>query len=157
MTYIIANEGDLEKLTGFLSRPEIDLAFIKPLSSRAISIAERVYSKYKAGLWALAIDEGGNVAGCCALIPREKEVEISTYAVSPEHQGHGIGSALLDFLILEGKERYNQYKTIIMDSWEGNKAVERIMQKTGFVLREAYEDPDKRPPGVKTVVYERGL
>jgi|SRR3989344_5501044 len=155
--YRTAEKDDLYQLTSFLSLPEIDMFFVKPLSQRSLSIEERVRKKYEHGLWLLAMDEK-IIAGCLALIPHDEDyVEISTYAVSQRHQGKGIGGRLIDEAMILCKQQYSNFKKIILDSWEGNEAITRLMQKKGFVLVNSFYDPEKRPEGVKTVIYEKIL
>ncbi len=156
ITYRLAEKEDLEDLTKFLSIPEIDNAFVKPLSVRNTTISERVHSKYTSGYWLLAKYEN-LIAGCLALIPNKEEIEISTFAVSPNYKGQGIGSILLDKAIETTKDKYPDITNLILDSWDGNPAIARLAEKKGFSLRESYEDPEKRPTGIKTLVYELKL
>ena len=150
--YTLATTDDLDALVSFLEQPSVDLTFIKPLSQRSYSIKDRVYNKYRDGYWILAKLDN-KIIGCLALIPTKEEIEISTYAVDRECRGRGIGSALIDIAIETTIEKYPTNKTLILDSWEGNPAIDKLMQKSGFVLRESFEDPAKRPQGIKTVVY----
>ena len=155
--YKVAEQDDLYKLVKFLSSPEIDLSFVRPLSQRNLSIEERVQKKYKNGLWLLAIDTS-TIAGCLALIQADEEsIEISTYAVSPKYQGKGIGGRLIDESIVLCRKIYPNFKKIILDSWEGNEAISKLMQKKEFVLAKSFYDIEKRPEGIKTVIYERNL
>ena len=152
--YALATENDLDNLVAFLEDPSIDGTFVKPLSDRPITIRERVYKKFKDGYWILA-KEGENLLGCLALIPNKDEIEISTYAVSEKARGKGIGTGLIYESEKVTLERYPSVQTLILDSWSGNPAIERIMDKTGFGLRDSFPDPDKRPPGINTVVYAK--
>lgn len=153
--YGVANEGDLLSLTTFLEEPVIDNAFIKPLSQRPTSIKERVNKKFKEGCWILARHEG-KIIGCLALIPsKNEEVEISTFAVSPMVRGRGIGSKLISQAEKETPKRFKDCKTLVLDSWEGNPAISKLMQKHGFEFRTSFPDPDKRPAGISTVVYDK--
>ena len=156
--YRIAGKNDLDELVKFLSMPEIDKSFVKPLSERTNTIEERVRTKYDLGLWLLAL-ERKIIAGCLALVPNQDErgIEISTYAVRPDYQGQGIGGRLIDEATKLIKDKYREYRTIILDSWEGNKAISRLMNKKKFTLDKAFYDPIKRPEGVRTLVYKREL
>lgn len=155
--YRIAGENDLSDLISFLSSSEIDLTFVKPLSQRDLSIDDRVQLKYEHGLWLLAMDSK-IIAGCLALIPHDENyVEISTYAVSQKHQGKGIGGRLIDEAMILCKQRYSNFKKIILDSWEGNEAIAKLMQKKGFRLVNSFYDSTKRPEGIKTLIYEKIL
>ena len=154
--YNVAKRNELDTLTNFLADPSIDQTFVKPLSQREQSIEERVINKYEKGVWILAKDDS-RILGCLALVLRPPEIEISTYAVAESSRGQGIGSGLIDKAIEVTKERYQMYDTLILDSWEGNMILERIMQKKGFYLRESFPDPDKRPEGINTIIYARKL
>ncbi len=155
--YRTAGKNDLYQLVDFLSLPEIDMSFVKPLSQRNLSIEERVKIKYENGLWLLAMDEK-TIAGCLALIPHDRDcVEISTYAVSQRHQGKGIGGRLIDEAIILCKQQYPSFKKVILDSWEGNEAITKLMQKKEFILVDSFYDPGKRPEGIKTAIYEKYL
>lgn len=157
--YVIAKEEDLPILEAFLSQESIDQAFVKPLSQRPQSIEDRVRGKFASGRWLFASDENGSLVGCLALIPKEEqeEVEISTFAVSQEMRGQGIGSKLIAAAEEEMRKSYPSYKKLILDSWEGNEAIERLMEKHGFSFKNSYPDPEKRPEGIKTVIYEKNL
>lgn len=156
--YKVAEKDDLSQIINFLSSPEIDLSFVKPLSQRNLSIEERVRVKYENGLWLLAMD-ARTVAGCLALIPSSEEnyVEISTYAVSQKHQGKGIGGRLIEEAMILCKQRYSNFKKIILDSWDGNEAIAKLMQKKEFKLVNSFYDSAKRPEGIKTLIYEKIL
>ncbi len=152
--YKIAEWIELRKIISFLSLSEIDQSFVKPLSERDISIRERVRQKYDIGEWIIATD-GYSVVGCVAVIPKDNELEISTFAVDHKYRGRGIGTRLLDESIRLGYQNYGHLEYIIMDSWEGNEAVECLMGKKGFDFYKSFEDKDKRPEGVKTFIYRR--
>ena len=154
--YALATKEDLDALVTFLEQPAIDLTFITPLSQRSYSIRDRVYNEFHDGYWILAKLDNKIIA-CLALIPNKDDIEISTYAVDQQLRGRGIGSTLIDLAIETTKEKYPGKRTLILDSWEGNPAIDKLMQNKGFVLRESFEDPAKRPKGIKTVVYEINL
>lgn len=100
----------------------------------------------------------GKIVGCLALIPsNDEEVEISTFAVSQAVRGKGIGSQLIDNADKEALGRFKDCKTLILDSWEGNPAITRLMEEHNFTFRKSFPDPDKRPEGVNTVVYDKKL
>ena len=151
-----ASNEDLEKIVEFLSKPVIDNMFLKPLSERDISIRERVQKKYEQGIW-LLLEENIDVIGCRAIIyDKNKETAtLSTFAVHPNHKGKGYGSILYEKSLEVAKE-YSP-KKIIVDSWTGNKAAEYLAYKFGFTKVDEYDDPEKRPEGVKTVVYQKDL
>jgi ribosomal protein S18 acetylase RimI-like enzyme len=44
----------------------------------------------------LAIDDAGDLVGCCALVPKDGHAYFGMFAVRPKLQGAGIGGALID-------------------------------------------------------------
>lgn len=152
----VAEKKDLGNIVKFLSEPDIDNSFIKPLSERDITITDRVVRKYINGVWLLATYKK-DIAGCLALIENPHDVEISTYAVSAQYRGQGIGSILLNYAYEKTKELYKTHNYITLDSWGGNEAITHLMKKHGYKLIKDYDDPIKRPKGYTTVVYIKSL
>ena len=152
----LAGNEDLGNLVAFLAQPSVDRSFVKPLSEREQSIRERVSFIYHNGEWILAKD-AQTIAGCLGLYPQGARLEISTVAVAETYQGRGVGSQMMDKVMVIAEERYSKCKTIEFDSWEGNSAMEGLAQKDGFTRTRVYEDPQKRPPHVRSVVYERKM
>jgi len=151
---IEASEQNLDSLIAFLSRADIDNMFQLPLSKRKTSISDRVYNHYEHGSWLLLLDLD-KVIGCRAVLydAEEDVAEFSTFAVDPSYAGKGLGSMLYKYSIDFVKERYNP-KKIKVDSWTGNAVAEHLAYKFGFKKADEYDDPGKRPDGMKTVVYE---
>ena len=75
----MARNYDLHRIIAFLSQPDIDKGFCKPLSERNISISERVFLKYNQGIWVLAEIEN-QIVSCVAIVPNGKGVSFSTFA-----------------------------------------------------------------------------
>jgi len=51
-------------------------------------------------------EEGGVVVGCCALeIYSKRLAEVRSLAVSKDHQGKGVGTALIETCLKEAKEK----------------------------------------------------
>lgn len=148
----VAIESDLENLIKFLKKPEIDELFVSPLSQRKISIEKRVYSKYNEGLWLIITDENNEIIGCRALVPEFNSVMLSTFAINPSYQGKKLGKKLYQASINIAKERFN-CKEIFVDSWNSNKTASILAKKFGFEKYKEFDDPDKRPKGIKTVIY----
>lgn len=153
VTYKIAKREDLEKLVEFLTMPEIDNSFVKPLSQRGIDVRERVYKKYDNGQWVLACD-GDNIVGCCAVVrnKEKKEIEISTYVVAESYRGQGIGSRIFENALNLALKYPIEYR-IMFDSWEGS-AIGYIAKKRGFVEKRRFYGDPKRPEGMPTIEYE---
>jgi len=150
-----ATEGDIPRIISFLSRPEIDQAFVRPLSNRGISIKERVENKFPNGFWLIASHDEEIVGcrGCKGVIDHERRiVEFSTTAIAPDFRGIGLGPALLRTAV---KIAFERYLPLIMryNSWSTNIAMRKASLKAGFTVSRIFEDPWKRPPGVKSVEY----
>jgi GNAT superfamily N-acetyltransferase len=152
---VLATENDILGIILFLSEPEIDQSFLLPLSSRKISITERVTRNFPDGFWLLALCQGG-VAGCrgCRGLTMKKGrvVEFSTLAVRVDFRGIGLGSLLVQ---RASEIALKRYAPLVMqfDSWSTNEAVEKIALKAGFVKKRTFDDPSKRPPGVQSAEY----
>jgi RimJ/RimL family protein N-acetyltransferase len=151
----VANTEDQSGLVGFLSRPEIDNMFVAPLSQRAVTIPERVKSKFGTGFW-LVMESQGDIIGCrgCNGVIGEAmdTVEFSTTALDPAYAGRGLGRMLLQAGVDEAFSRYRP-RRMILDSWTTNTAMKRAALAVGFTEGRVYADPEKRPPGVMSVEY----
>ncbi len=74
----------------------------------------------------------GEIVGCCALTPIEGEsVELSKMAVSLEHQGQGIGEALVREAIQHS--RGQGFKRLYLETSHRLPAAIRLYKKCGFV------------------------
>ncbi len=75
----LAEEKDIPEIIAFLCRPEIDSAFVYPLSHREIRIEQRVTSKFPNGFWLLARLDGNviGVRGCKGIIDPQKSIRLS--------------------------------------------------------------------------------
>ena len=60
------------------------------------------------------------------------EIYIDTIAVSPDFQGKGIGSKILDFLIEEIAIKQNQTLGLLVDF--DNPSAKKLYEKKGFVV-----------------------
>ena len=151
----LARESDASRIVSFLSDPEIDQSFVYPLSRRDISIEERVRSKFPKGFWLVASFEGKVVGcrGCIGVVDRKHRiVEFSTTAIDPVFRGSGLGVLLLRKAVESAFERYAPL-TMKFDSWSTNKAMEKAALRAGFTKTRVFDDPTKRPPGVKSAEY----
>ena len=147
--------GDLQDLVNFLQKPEIDQAFVRPLSQRDVSIDARVHTTFQKGFWLLAKHEGRIVGcrGCKGIVDSEKGIlEFTTTAIDPAFQHQGIGTFLFQRGIAAALERYAP-RMLRIDSWSGNTRLEKLVTKMGFVKSRTYDDPTKRPAGVLSVEY----
>jgi len=153
----VADLQDLPELVAYLSCPDIDHSFKKPLSEREIAIAERVKHYYEHGFWVFA-RIAGTIYACIAAVPstEEQKVFLSTMAVRNCKRGKKLGNDVYEKAIKLATERY-QAKYVIVDSWEGNKEVTLLLTNRGYVPIASYYDKSKRPPGIKTVEYQLEL
>ena len=150
-----ATSGDLQDLVNFLQKPQIDQAFVRPLSQRDVSIDARVHSTFQKGFWLLAKHEDIIVGcrGCKGIVDCEKGIlEFTTTAIDPAFQRQGLGTLLFQRGIAAALERYTP-RLLRIDSWSGNTRLEKLVTKMGFVKSRTYDDPTKRPAGVLSVEY----
>jgi len=157
MAIRVLPKEDLGRLISFLEMPIIDQQFIKPLSERPITISERVHAKSRRGTWIVA-EDNKDIVGCRSVTynPTLRVLGLSTFVVHPDYRGKGIGKELYRFSIEYREEGWNPIK-IEVDSWEGNDAAAYLANFFGFRQVKTYLDKEKRPPGIKTVVYEKTL
>lgn len=80
----------------------------------------------------LAVDDSGQVVGCCALKPHpESDIyELAKMAVSPEAQGRGIGYALGEALLKYARQ--HDIKRIFLEGNTQLKASISLYRKLGF-------------------------
>ena len=151
----LATKKDIPRIVSFLSKPEIDRAFVPHLSQRSLSIEERVESKLVKGFWLIAYHNKVIVGcrGCNGIVDQIKGVvEFSTIAVAQNLQRTGIGVLLLRTAVKIALERYAP-SVMKFDSWSTNTTIERMALKVGFIKNRTFEDPAKRPPGIQSVEY----
>jgi len=61
-------------------------------------------------------EENGAIVGCCALeIYSQRLAEVRSLAVAKDHQGKGIGTALIEMCLKEARER-NVYEVLTITS-----------------------------------------
>jgi hypothetical protein len=151
----VAQKSDLERIINFLTQPEIDQGFCKPLSDRNISITNRVFSKYKQGVWLFAeIDD--RIISCIAIVPEGEAVSFSTFACINNLKCKLAGAAVWHKSLQLAEEIFD-CSCIEIDSWAGNEFINRFLTKRGFEKIKTYPDPDKRPVSVDSVLYRMTL
>ncbi len=150
----IAKIDEYPQIKGFLSRPEIDNLFQRPLSHRSKTIDERVDTLGPNGHWIVLIDND-EVLGCWSFQfdLETKYVTFSTLAIDPSLHGQGYGEKIFVFTV----NLAQSYEPMGMrfDSWEGNNTVRFLAEKYGFKAIDSFEDEIKRGVGGKTVIYEK--
>lgn len=151
----IAQKEDLKNIISFLSRPEIDNSFCKPLSDRNITITDRVFSKHRKGLWVLA-EIHNKIVSCVAIIPEGKGVSFSTFACIKDIKSKLAAGGVWQKSLKIAQDNFD-VSFIEIDSWEGNHFINRFVTKRGFKKIKTYDDPEKRPPSVKSVLYRMEL
>ena len=72
----------------------------------------------------------GEVVGIASVGPHENHLALWKLYVLPEHQGRGIGSALLDSVVARATEDYPQIRLSYLD---GNTSAEGFYRSRGFV------------------------
>ena len=83
--------------------------------------------------------QGEDIAGCVALRPvGETACEMKRLFVRPAYQGHGLGSALAQGVVLEA--RSIGYSTMRLDTLPDMHKAIRLYEFLGFVRRSAYYD-----------------
>ena len=83
--------------------------------------------------------QGEDIAGCVALRPvGETACEMKRLFVRPAYQGHGLGSALAQGVVLEA--RSIGYSTMRLDTLPDMYKAIRLYEFLGFVRRSAYYD-----------------
>lgn len=83
--------------------------------------------------------QGEDIAGCVALRPvGETACEMKRLFVRPAYQGHGLGSALAQGVVLEA--RSIGYSTMRLDTLPDMHKAIRLYESLGFVRRSAYYD-----------------
>ncbi len=158
ITYSIAEKEELNTLQAFLSDPIIDGQFVKKLSQRGISIRDRVNYIFGNGFWILATDLKSAVVGCIGIkrLDNGTAVEASTLAIHPDCKDLGVGFGLGLTSIAKSVEIY-QVDTYYADSWKGNGKMASLLLNNGFEEYTEFDDPSKRPTGIKTIVYRKDL
>jgi len=97
---------------------------------------------------------GGEIVGCLQLLDpdTEGEIELAILAVTEEHQGRGIGTALVERAIADARRQGLQ------TMWVGTSSADignlRFYQRRGFrmlkIERDAFTPADGYPEGITT-------
>ena len=81
---------------------------------------------------------------------------LSTLCWDPEPRARMQVPRLLLMLIADHEESKGK-PVVIFDSWDGNATIQRRVHRLGGRILQKFDDPDKRPEGVRSVVYSIGL
>ncbi len=85
-----------------------------------------------AGGTILILEHDGEPVGCCALVNKDDDTfELAKMAVSPAHQGRGLGKVLLDSCVQRGKLAGK--KRLTLETNSGLHAALALYRKFGFV------------------------
>lgn len=150
----IARRIDLPQLKAFLSRKEIDYSFSKPLSQRDRTIQQRVSEYFDKGFWVLGKDQESIIGTIAFVNLKQGLVDGSTFALAPNYKRREFADEIFEFGIKEAERRFKP-NIIQGDCSEGNRAFGRYVVSKGFERIRTYEDPIKRPEGVKSVLYQK--
>ncbi|NQY65796.1 MAG: hypothetical protein HRT38_19280 [Alteromonadaceae bacterium] len=150
----IAEFGDIPMIINFLSSEPINNSFKKPLSERNVSITDRVNTKFTNGVWLLALKET-EILSCISITKKGVIAELSTLAIQKNKSSIATFPLLWAFIISTSRDNL-KCEIAEIDSWEGNIVVEKYLYEKGFSQTNSFFDDNKRPQGVKTVIY-RGI
>ena len=146
---------DLLSIVNLLNLSEVDDAFVLPLSQRLETIESRVHTRFNRGFW-MTVWDGNILCGCWAVSydSLQEMAMFSTLVVRPGYQGKGLGKQLMQESIKQCVVEYNP-KKMQFDSWNTNQALAVLAARLGFIKVAEYDEPNKRPIGIKNVLYER--
>ena len=161
--YKLVTYQERDSLVQFLQRPEIDALFNLPLSQRQESIFDHVDKRINTNnsFWVIAV-LNEQIVGCIDTDylgideQGQKSVMASTLAVDPamEYERIAIGlgyTSMMRAIRMFGAESY------CTDSWEGNIPFRKAMLSIGFKEYKCFVDNEKRPQGIRSVVYQLDL
>ncbi len=148
-----ADRADLPGLQGFLTQSVIDQSFSKPLSDRTMSISDRVEHYFENGYWLISIIDN-EIQACVALLIKNQKGELSTLAMYNTLLGKKAALQIWPFFIKHFVKPMH-VKSVTLDSWDGNRTIERILFSKGFDKGQPFYDLEKRLPGHKSVIYTK--
>lgn len=73
----------------------------------------------------------------------EKYLELSSIGVDPDKAGNGVGTKMIEKLILSTDSKKYEYIKLETDS-DNNEQANRFYKKNGFVINHIYETPEGR-------------
>ncbi len=126
-----------------------DTDFVLPFSKRSISAENIMEGVFTHGEY-LGLFLDSEIVGCGGYrILDIGNAEIHGVVVHPDHRGKGYGKLIVLSLIdrISSLESRNM---IEVSTWEESVGLGMFMS-SGFKEVYRYEDPEKRPPGVRTV------
>jgi ribosomal-protein-alanine N-acetyltransferase len=101
---------------------------------------------------------GCPVAGYCSFWVIVDEIHVNNIAVRPEWRRHGIGRALVEHLLAEGRRR--RCRAATLEVRRSNGAALRLYEGVGFtqrgVRRRYYRDPDDDALVLWSTIHEFG-
>jgi GNAT superfamily N-acetyltransferase len=145
---VVVTEGDLEQVRDLFREYFIWVDTIMHFDMTYQGVEQELqtlpgaYSPPEGCLLLAQVD--GQAAGCVALRPREQGVcELKRMYVRPEYQGQGLGRALCERVIQEGKEK--GYSLMRLDTEKTLRAAQHIYHSFGFKDVPPYY---AAPPGI---------
>jgi ribosomal-protein-alanine N-acetyltransferase len=87
-------------------------------------------------------ERAGSVAGYAGLDRGGEVADVMTLAVAPTAQGHGLGKALLDWLVVEARRGGAEH--LMLEVRADNAAAQRLYSRAGFAVltvRRRYYQP----------------
>lgn len=95
--------------------------------------------------WPVVVREGGRLIGYAVVWFIVDEIHIGNIAVSPDHQGRGVGRWLLERILAEGRQRGMVFATL--EVRPSNRAAIALYERFGFrkiaVRRRYYRNNDE--------------
>jgi hypothetical protein len=96
------------------------------------------------------------IVSCVAILPEGNGVSLSTFACRNDMKSK-LASAYLWEKSLKISEKECNASFIETDSWVGNTFIDMFLTSKGFEKIKTFQDTDKRPPGIKSVLYRKEL
>lgn len=103
---------------------------------------EVFWSELAAGRWYLVAEADGRVVGYAGLAVAGSQADVQTVAVSPDAQGRGLGTLLLDALVVEASRQ--GARSLLLEVRADNPAAIALYQRAGFeriAVRRRYYQP----------------
>jgi len=134
------HENNKEHLTDFIKLNEEWISRYFTLEESDRKLAANPYKVIENHGYIFSLVEENQVIGVCALFNENNGVfELARMAVSPAHQGRGLGKALIETCISKARE-INAKKIYLVSNTKLQSAIE-LYKKYGFVTIQTGQHP----------------